>query len=101
MVQSMYSLPSASQMRAPRARSANLGAIPRTYCPAPLASVWVAAGIRSTARAYNASERAITGSVAAEGVIAISSHLAESDSSDFLFATYGYAPVAVNEFGVG
>src|SRR5260370_1325047 len=58
---SMYSLPSTSQtwQRLPRARY--FGATPRTYWPGPLARVWVPAGISPSARAYQASERAMSG----------------------------------------
>src|SRR6202035_1553585 len=58
---SMYSLPSTPQTWQPLPRARYFGATPRTYWPGPLARVWVPAGIRPSARAYQASELEMSG----------------------------------------
>src|ERR1700692_4762007 len=62
MLKSMNSLPSTSHTCESLPRCKYFGATPATYCPGPLASVWVWPGINPVARAYHSSERAITGS---------------------------------------
>src|SRR5262245_8648650 len=61
MLKSMNSLPSTSQTCEPLPLWRYFGATPATYCPGPFASVCVQAGMSPVARAYHASDWAMTG----------------------------------------